>query len=143
LCFDDFKDDIGYYGAEYGGATTCYIEPFFDYVDGTMRFGLFSVFSKQNSAIVRDSSYLIHEQGHFDICEIMTRRARQFLAKIKYDKINEKAVYEAAHDYNGRLKEMHKKYDSETDNGLLQSKQKEWNEKIKKMLFALRAYEKD
>jgi len=84
------------------------------------------------------ASLLAHEQLHFDITEVYTRKIRQ--------KMNEIATVETMQ--NGTInKESSKilrewklfqnKYDEETKHGILIDKQKEWQLKVEKLLLEI------
>ncbi len=88
---------------------------------------------------------LNHEQRHFDIAEVATRKFKMELSNylIKYDK-------EFNTFYSNRLKKSRKyldslniKYDSETDHGISFDEQKKWDKKIDDLLRKYEGYAND
>jgi hypothetical protein len=80
---------------------------------------------------------LEHEQGHFDITELFARKLREELKKIKCDQDLEKSEQQINQIYNRIVREENaeqEKYDTETNHGTNEAKQREWNQKIKSQL---------
>jgi hypothetical protein len=79
------------------------------------------------------SRLLLHEQGHFDLAEIYSQKLREELKKMNCDNTTEEidAVYYRIWE---ELDAEQNKYDKETDHGRNEDKQKEWNEKIERLL---------
>lgn len=86
---------------------------------------------------------LRHEQLHFDIAELISRKIRKQYEKhisIEVSKTNKilKSIYTSHVDSIWLLK--NRQYDKETAHGTILAKQKEWELKIAKELKALEAY---
>lgn len=85
---------------------------------------------------------LIHEQKHFDIAELFARKLRKEVAEKvitsgDYDKYF-KAVYQkVSNDYQN----FQKSYDRETQHGINEDKQKEYNALISEELNNLKSYQ--
>lgn len=85
---------------------------------------------------------LLHEQKHFDIAELFARKLRKEVAeKIitsgDYDKYF-KAVYQkVSNDYQN----FQKSYDRETQHGINEEKQREYNTRISEELNNLKSYQ--
>lgn len=95
-----------------------------------------SVFYPDSSfAVTRDSYILVHEQGHFDITEIFTRR---FIKQMKsWQGCNEMKADQVPimAERCGRMREeMQQQYDKETQCSLDHSAQERWNLFIAKEL---------
>lgn len=104
-----------------------------------------SCFFCKNIAWTKSKSIelLKHEQLHFDIAELVTRKIRRDM--IKYVSINlaetEKYVSKVNNKYfHQELDSINKKYDTETNHSINNEKQKEWELKIAKELKALEKY---
>jgi len=88
-------------------------------------------------------SLLKHEQLHFDIGELITRKIRLNASKhVSYSiKETEKFMNDINwRYYHSELDSINAKYDKETDHGTIESKQKEWELKIAKELRKMDAY---
>lgn len=89
--------------------------------------------------IVTDSLSLKHEQGHFDIYEIYTRKIRKAFDSLNQKKVKNIGDYEYIHRKNiedcNQLNNLYEEtnFDSEI--------QQEWTDRITKELQALKEYE--
>lgn len=89
---------------------------------------------------------LRHEQGHFDIGEIWTRKLRKAYAQLPFTRENFEAengqvVIEAIYDniWN-KMRQMQEDYDESTNHGRNEHAQLDWNQKIRKELAALKIF---
>ena len=100
-----------------------------------------SFFIKERSwTIVNDEYTLLHEQLHFDICEVFTRKIRKSFDSLNVNGIKDIKVYQEM--YNklvDKSNDYDKLYDSEVY--FNEEKQKQWSLKITKELEELKAYE--
>lgn len=89
-----------------------------------------------------DFILLKHEQLHFDIREVYTRKIRQEIKSITYSSINDlnSKVNEIYNRWDSINDKMEDSYDYETEHSINEEKQKEWNEKIAKQLEELKEY---
>lgn len=93
---------------------------------------------KKNS---KTDSGLQHEQGHFDITEIYSRKLRKKLSDYTFKKKSLKANFMKFYNGNAALLDAeHDLYDKETDHHRIEEKQKEWDKKIAEQLKELEAY---
>lgn len=91
---------------------------------------------------VSDSeSLLIHEQLHFDITELITRKIRQAISRSSATTANEK--YRVYLRVVRELSKMQIRYDRETDHGLRLVRQQKWKEKVREELNELKAFAKN
>jgi len=99
-------------------------------------------FEKSTFFNVKSKYVLKHEQVHFDISELFTRKIRKELIEYyrrTYD-ININFSYKIYDDYLIKYHDFEKKYDFETKHGQIIEKQIEWNNKIKKELEKYKDY---
>ncbi|MBE7442570.1 MAG: hypothetical protein HS119_08975 [Flavobacteriales bacterium] len=90
----------------------------------------------------KENEHLLkHEQGHFDIFEIFTRRCRKELKEAKLNNKNvAKKLPEIIQKYIQQAYKYQDKYDEQTQHSLKVEKQEEWNKKIAAELEELEAY---
>ena len=113
--------------------------------DRRIKLTLYSFFDRKKSWVNirgKNNKLLIHEQLHFNITELHSRKIRK--AVIEDSSINGK-------NFNNKFKEIYKfylqeednmqlNYDKETDHSRNFEKQKEWEDKITKELEELKEY---
>ena len=101
----------------------------------------------KNKSWYRDNTdYLLnHEQGHFNIGEIVARMFRKRIREIKKNKeYIDKTTLEAVFDfYLKELIETQKFYDKETSHSINILEQEKWDDKIESDLNSLRKYKKE
>ena len=91
----------------------------------------------------KSMSLLIHEQIHFDIAELVARKIRKDCSQhVSRDLSLSYEFIQNTYDYYRTycLDSINDTYDSETNHGMIKSKQKEWEKKISKELTSLKAY---
>ncbi|NOT76894.1 MAG: DUF922 domain-containing protein [Cyclobacteriaceae bacterium] len=102
-----------------------------------------AVFQRQKSW-TRDTlsiDLLSHEQRHFDIVELYARKMREGVSRLRLNKIREEQRYaELIATSLKELKAYQREYDKETQNGVIDFIQTEWDSKITKQLRALEKY---
>jgi hypothetical protein len=105
---------------------------------------VFCFFNKIKSKIKSyDSTLLNHEQVHFNIAELFTRKLRKEFQN-KFQNKNALSLNEAESIYSAIKKdydEMNILYDNETDYSKNKVLQKKWTQKISKELLSLRLYQ--
>lgn len=84
---------------------------------------------------------LAHEQLHFDItalktCEMVNRIKSTTFTKDNYQELLE----QFSDDVNRATNDMQEQYDAETDHGIIEQRQKEWEIKVKKELNSINCY---
>ena len=99
-------------------------------------------FSKSKSWGRYKNDYILsHEQGHFDIAEIFTRKfvkaLREYSFNINSYRNDLRKMYTDAMKEKERFQQQ---YDRETDYSRIKEKQAEWLKKIKDALLALDEY---
>lgn len=118
------------------GFNLSYCESFFSY-------RVVCSFDKKRSWFhVKDSTLLMHEQGHFDIAEIFARKLRRLFTNYEF---NFATVQNDFNEMYNRVmderREMDELYDKETDFSRNKKLQLSWNEKIKTELKELSPYQ--
>lgn len=106
-------------------------------------FDLVSYFVVNASWVTEKSDELLaHEQTHFNLYEVFTRKIRKELGKYRYDNENDFVNYYSSIiniDANKR-KDFQNLYDKETDYGRNHEAQEKWNQKVNEMLKELEDY---
>jgi hypothetical protein len=83
---------------------------------------------------------LEHEQGHFDLCEIYTRKLRARITGFDLDKSNARqALYDIYYSINGEYEARQQRYEDETTHGVNEREQKRWTATIERELEATNA----
>lgn len=84
-----------------------------------------------------DDEILIHEQGHFDICELYTRRLKECISMTRITGKDITVILEDIYNkVNLEYQSFQQAYESETEHGLNDKLQLEWNVKITSKLNA-------
>ena len=146
LCWDDFQGvpvkslmALGYGAGTYSILQTKIIKTYQDSI--VMK--ITSIFVLDRSWKTEESPLLLdHEQRHFDITEIFSRRFREELS-IYVSKNDETAIKyfkNLAYKYAKLADSMGDLYDSETKHGSEIESQKKWDEKIDSMLVKFKMY---
>ena len=79
---------------------------------------------------------LKHEQVHFDITEVYTRKIRSEIKRGKYTLKNaNKSIVKIIKKYDKQLNAAQKKYDKETNHSINEEEQKKWNALVEKQLI--------
>lgn len=146
LSWDNFKgkpDTITYRGHH---AVTAVQVPFesLELYDDSVVIELPCYFVINHSWVIAATPNLLaHEQGHFDIAEIIARKMRKELANyIDTDGEASTKFYQWVNDnyFINENRVLNKAYDKETDFSRNLDGQKRWNAKIARMLKELEAY---
>ena len=107
---------------------------------------VFAVFDPEESSMKGYNSDLInlellnHEQGHFDICEIVARKARRRLSKVGTALIDNNYMVQLINKYHDSLNLLNKEYDNETLHGVHLLHQRNWDTRIQNILDSLSEY---
>jgi hypothetical protein len=101
-------------------------------------------FKKESWYVYSDTRRLIllHEQGHFDIGEIVARNLRKDLSEAvkKTPVISPRRIDSISRVHTKALVDMQDLYDNETNHSLIIDEQERWNQQIRKMLDSLDTY---
>ena len=107
----------------------------------------YAAMNKSESSVgraARTDRLLAHEQGHFDLTEVIARRLNRRLATVESQgasvagarKNVKKKIDLAYRQAAEELAELQASYDQETRHGLAAAAQRQWSEKIAGMLVA-------
>jgi hypothetical protein len=106
-----------------------------------------AVFDRKSSWVspaknAKSPGLLKHEQLHFDMTELMARRIRKEISVyISKDIPSTQAYIDQVHaKYQAELDAQNQLYDTETNHGVTESKQKKWETKINAELKKLDAF---
>lgn len=136
LTWSDFqgKPDMK---SNYKASTTCEIICRMETTESEAQVTVYCFFNKEESWTKSDDHYLLnHEQRHFDLYEVYTRKIRK--AFMEMDNTDtEKIAYQIRKIYNKYLREcsnIQDQYDSETRYSNNRNKQEEWNRHIDELI---------
>ena len=107
------------------------------FIDGNITVTVDNLFDTKLSWTKNKTStaLLAHEQAHFDITEIYTRKIRIKLNAIASEEtIRNGTLNKESTILLNEWKSFQKKYDDETNHGIILNKQKEWEEKVRMLL---------
>lgn len=90
---------------------------------------------------LQDSGLLQHEQGHFDLNEIYTRKTFQQFRQVKFTNNFKEEIAKIMEAMNKELSKVQKNYERQTMHGLLKKNQAIWNHRINLALQQLPPYE--
>ena len=102
-------------------------------------------FNKKESWVsFKDDTLLKHEQLHFDISELCTRKLRKKLLALYEQGITDLDTYQKAFMANFEAsKQLQSQYDLETEHSIVELKQKEWSTKIATEMDVLKNYSRE
>lgn len=90
---------------------------------------------------VNDTALLQHEQGHFDLNEIYTRKTFEQLRKFHFTTNFKNEIAQIMGAMNSELTKVQQNYERETVHGLMAQNQQSWNNRIRTTLQSLPPYE--
>jgi len=136
LSWDDFKGDVNAATEESAAATYCGIgiKTNSTAPGGKPEIIVYNTFYSKKSWVRSDAriqSILEHEQGHFDLCEIYTRKLRARMAGFDFNVPNVKqALINLYTEVNSEYENRQQAYEQETVHGTNVEQQKKWREMI-------------
>ncbi|QEC67128.1 hypothetical protein FRZ67_07425 [Panacibacter ginsenosidivorans] len=119
--------------SEFGALSDCSISYSFIYKDDSLSFKIASLFTRSKSWLkFRDDTILLkHEQGHFDINELFTRKLKKAFKAYSFNPVSVNKDLEAIFNKVWEEKKaFDARYDKETDHSINKAKQLEWSEMI-------------
>lgn len=135
LSWDDFKGPVGAEDDQTAAATHCGMG--FKTVsgaDGKQEIVVYNKFYVNKSWVRSDAKMeeiLQHEQGHFDLCELYTRKLRLRLKGIDLDSKNAKqSLYRIYTEVNAEYETRQQRYEDETTHGINTPVQNRWTNNI-------------
>jgi hypothetical protein len=141
LTWDDFKAPVNK-NSSAAASTATHISANFSKKNNVVSFTIACQFSKHESWAVSKTPYILsHEQGHFDIAEIYTRKLYKALThhvKTFPGNINGlDIIYQNIMDQKDSFQKL---YDLETRHSIDKIKQEEWLQKIARTLNELEEF---
>ncbi len=113
----------------------------YSYAQGILKISVLAAMDKQKSVVIEGGKtdwLLNHEQGHFDLQELIARKFRREISSTIFSHHEiESQINLLFHKYSTIAAEQHTMYDNETRHSKNRVKQIEWDERIKKELEAL------
>ena len=94
-----------------------------------------------SSDALQDSGLLKHEQGHFDLNEIYTRKTFLQFRHFKFSDNYQAEIARIMKIMNQELNKVQREYERQTLHGLLKENQAFWNQQIANTLRTLPSYE--
>jgi hypothetical protein len=135
LSWEDFKGPVGAEDDQTAAATHCGMG--FKTVsgaDGKQEIVVYNKFYVNKSWVRSDAKLqeiLDHEQGHFDLCELYTRKLRQRLSNVDLDSHSARQVlYRIYTEVNAEYERRQQRYEDETTHGINTPVQKRWTNNI-------------
>lgn len=140
LSWEDFQGPVRASDDESAAATHCGMGFRINSLNGSDKpdVTVYNTFYTKKSWVRHDakiSSILEHEQGHFDLCEIFTRKLRSRVNNISVSGSDMKSVLLSIFtEVNNEYEICQQTYEDETTHGTNIPEQKRWMEKISKEL---------
>lgn len=138
LSWDDFRGPVQPYSSDnIAAATFCAIGFETNTVsqnNPTLRVNVFNTFYTRKSWIreeEKNPEILAHEQGHFDLCELYTRKLRERMSNVKVDVASLRATLKGIYaQLQQEYQERQQLYEDETNHGLIYDQQDRWEAMI-------------
>lgn len=145
LVWDDFLGK-GDKRSGYAALTSSKIGIETEWYDDSVLIVVPTYFDHHKSWVLEKTNDLLdHEQGHFDITEIISRMIRKDLSDLNFTNmtITSRKISTIYKKHTLHTWDSYNKYDRETKHGTVQSKQSMWLKKIDQELDDLKAYSSD
>lgn len=144
LSWNDFKGRAEKF-SEDDALTKSSIVVSFEFVrPGNINYEIHAVFHYYGSWVkdyAKSERLLMHEQTHFNITELFARKIRKELSETEYVPGKFKTTLDAIYNkYEAEWKNYQRVYDKQTNQGINQKAQKEWDKKINDELELLKNY---
>lgn len=135
LSWEDFKGPVETQTDESAAATCCSIGfKVNNTADGVPELTVYNTFYMDRSWVKEDAhveSILAHEQGHFDLCELYTRKLRMRFGAVDITAANAKEeLMKIYSELNHEYEMCQQAYERETAHGTRLADQKRWQEVI-------------
>lgn len=140
LTWEDFKGEVNAPREESAAATYCSIgfKTIVPAPDSLPEIVVYNAFYVNKSWVRSDAkipSILDHEQGHFDLCEIYTRKFKDHVSSFKLNSNAAKQqLLDAYADLSKEYEARQQAYEEETAHGTNMAEQKRWQDMIAREL---------
>ncbi|HLF45863.1 MAG TPA: DUF922 domain-containing protein [Chitinophagaceae bacterium] len=137
LTWDDFKATPQKSG-DIAALTATHLGFSYKIVNGKISYSIECRFEKNRSwGMVKTSRILDHEQGHFDIAEIYSRKLFKALSEYRFNRNSFQGDLDSLYKNIVAEKDQYQQlYDLETDHSRNKHKQEDWRKKINDSLHA-------
>jgi hypothetical protein len=127
-----------------GAATSSWFNCSYVYNDSLLELYSYSIFSTHHSWVKEKSRYALnHEQKHFDISELYSRKFKKKLMECTFTPTNIDSTITAVYkEYEEKLLSAQIKYDTETGHSINTAMQETWDTMIEKELEKTNNFEK-
>lgn len=107
----------------------------------TLEYNIFAFFLKKNSWMKTNNAELLcHEQLHFDISEVYSRRIKRKIRVLSGQYVNDSIIHQIFTEEHKNNVTIDSIFDAQTSHGKNDRAGKLWSEKIQKMLDSLDEY---
>lgn len=138
LSWDDFQGPVNAASDEAAAATHCGIGFRTNTLSGKPEVIVYNTFYVKKSWVrpdARMSSILEHEQGHFDLCELYTRKMEKAMQRVNLGAKNFKETLLRIYDeISNEYENRQQAYERETSHGTNFPRQKKWTNTISREL---------
>lgn len=137
LSWDDFNATPQING-DVAALTATHLGFSYQVINGKISYSIECRFEKNRSwGMVKTSRILDHEQGHFDIAEIFSRKLFKTVSEYRFNRKTFQTDLDSLYKKIVADKELFQQfYDKETDHSRHKQKQEEWRRKINDSLYA-------
>ncbi len=147
-----YYDSLSEMGIANVAESTIGIQVDFDLQEDSLRYNIYSCFEGYSSyMVIKTSDILLHEQIHFDICELYSRKMKSMFANTKFQELTQDSIYSIINICEGEKNRYNNSFDScvtKEDNVevLLEVAKKsgkvnkEWHNRLQKQLKELDKY---
>ncbi len=141
LSWEDFKAPPQKIG-EVAALTATHLGFSYNVVNGKVTYTIDCKFEKNRSwGLIKSDWILSHEQGHFDIAEIYSRKLYKAVSDYRFNKTSFQSDLDSIYKNIVAEKDQYQQlYDIETNYSRNKVQQEEWLKKIKNDLIALKAW---
>jgi len=143
LTWDDFQADPESWNEDIAAITSSVIQYKYSCEDGKLNYSVKSIFLMDESWVkkkAKTAHYLAHEQLHFDVTEVFTRKLKEKLGEHTFDCDEVKKFESITKDILTDWQNTQKRYDYQTRYSLNKEKQDEWVAFIADILDAYNEY---
>ena len=125
-------------------ATSCQILTTYYYSQDSITLCVYAIFLKKRSYLIApyfSDRLLKHEQVHFDITELYSRKLREKVSRMSFnDSFNRFKFNKIRNRYVNSCSRFQKKYDRRTEHGLLIKRQRKLEQSIERKLIKLQKF---
>ena len=143
LTWDDFQADPEWWNNDIAAITSSVIQYKYSCENGKLNYSVKSIFLMDESWVkkkAKTAHYLAHEQLHFDVTEVFTRKLKEKLSKHTFRCDEVKKFESITKDILTDWQNTQKRYDYQTRYSLNKEKQDEWVAFIADILDAYDKY---